>query len=746
MYQYPAVYRCAIQSPLNRLFDYLPPQGHAGPVHPGQRLWVPFGQRKMVAVVVELAQQSEFPPDKLRQAVSIIDQQPIISNSQLQLLSWAADYYHHPLGDTLFSFLPGLLRKGRAAQHLEVSPRQVGAWQLSTHGKALAKAPQNSALKRAPKQASLLAHLHQHSVVTADELKALGISRNIIRAVLEKGLIEPIATGPLPTLPTPTKRPELNSEQQNCINEVSAHFGRYACFLLHGVTGSGKTEVYLRLIDECRQRGQQALLLVPEIGLTPQIVQRFERYFQSPVLLIHSALTEIERHNTWYAAFSGSADILIGTRSAMLAPLERLGLIIVDEEHDSSFKQQEGLRYSARDLAVKRAQLAQIPIVLGSASPSLETLQNAEAGRYTLLELTRRASGLPLPKLTVSDCRELSAERGIALAILKAAERHLEQQQQVMFFLNRRGYAPTLICPQCGWIARCPACDVRLTAHRDFGQRLLCHHCDRRADWPGSCPTCHSQELHTLGAGTQRVEQVLTDYYPAVPIIRVDRDSTQRKGSLLDKLEQARSGQPCILLGTQMLAKGHHFPALSMVAILDADAALYSADFRGPERMAQTITQVAGRAGRAGRQGEVFIQSQLPEHPLVQHIITRPYIDFARHLLEERQQLALPPFARSAALFGEYKSLNELLQTMSELDQQSVRTLGTLAPNTLTRVGPVPAPMPRRANRFRAQLILYASHAKALHSYLAALRQSLDQARLPRDMRLAIDVDPIDTN
>lgn len=749
MHQYPCVYRCAIQSPLNRLFDYLPPlapDSVLSQATPGMRLWVPFGRRRIVAILLEITQNSEIAPDKLRPAEEFIDQQPLLDDSYFQFFRWVADYYHHPVGDTVFGFLPSLLRKGRSADKTIAGTERT--WQLSPHGQGLISDGNDTVLKRAPKQGQLLKALLEQGALTQLELADLGFSTAITKALSDKGLIEPASSikgGKPSAKKSAAVHLQANAEQTLAIDSVAARMGSYHCFLLHGITGSGKTEVYLQLIERCLQAGKQALVLVPEIGLTPQMLDRFQRRFGGDILALNSGMTDVQRLNAWLTARNGEARIVIGTRSALLAPLPTLGLIIVDEEHDSSYKQQDGLRYSARDLAIKRAQLNDIPVLLGSATPSLESLANANQGKYSLLELTERAGGALPPQINLSDCNEPFAADGLAFTVIDAARRHLQAGAQVLIFINRRGFAPSLLCGQCGWIAKCAACDVRMTAHL-MGNQLICHHCERREIWPRQCPSCQHQPLQTLGSGTQKLEQTLEQHFPNVPVIRVDRDSTQRKGSLHSKLAMAQSGEPCILLGTQMLAKGHHFPKLAMVAILDADTALYSSDYRGPERMAQTITQVAGRAGRGERPGEVFVQSQLPDHPLLIQITNDSYGDFANRLLEERSALALPPFSKSAALFGEHRALDELLDCMRAVRQHVEQSLGGQGLGDIMTVGPVPAPMPRKSNRFRAQMILYSQQPATLHRYLSSLRSALDQNTAPRGMRLAIDVDPIDTN
>ena len=768
MTQAPTIYRCAIQSPVNRLFDYLAPSTEpdlsvncseittsSAIILPGQRVEVPFGPRKVTAIIISVHDKSEFPLHKLKNIHRLIDAEPIIDSTLMQLMQWASEYYHHPLGDVIFGFLPTLLRKGRDASIIE----KTKGWQLSHLGQGLGP----DSLKRAKKQAQVITLLRDKNTLSRSDLDDHDISTATIRTLINKGLIE---TASQETMRAQNKDKSVeqnkqgakkqrreqaltaNTEQQHAIDLIQAKHNKYGCYLLHGVTGSGKTEVYMQLIAQQQTLGKQSLVLVPEIGLTPQMRQRFVNRFGDSVVAMHSSLSELERLNAWLQARAGQASVIIGTRSALMTALPSLGLIIVDEEHDSSYKQQEGLRYSARDLAVKRAHANDIPIVLGSATPSFESLHNMQCGRYQYLSLKERAGGAKPPAFTIIDARENKAADGLSLEVIQAMQRHLDAKHQVLVFINRRGYAPTLLCQSCGWIAQCEACESRLTAHTN-GHMLICHHCDQRMRWPNHCPSCKQNTLQPLGAGTQRSESSLEQHFPDTKIIRVDRDSTQRKGQLAEKLAQAATGDPCILIGTQMLAKGHHFPELTLVVILDADAALYSADFRGPERMAQTLTQVAGRAGRGDVPGEVLIQSELPDHPMLQSIISKPYIQFAEELLEQRAIQLLPPYCKSAALFGEFQSFETLMQVMQSLTNMTFdpQSTGRLSPpKGISLVGPVPAAMIRRANRFRAQLLIYSETSTAMNRALQQLRHAMDKQKRPSGVRLTLDVDPIDTN
>ncbi|MGB6605521.1 MAG: primosomal protein N', partial [Steroidobacteraceae bacterium] len=529
-------------------------------------------------------------------------------------------------------------------------------------------------LRRAPRQRRLIEFLIEQggaSPATLDEL--LRPWRDAARALAARGLITSVevpaerheSRSAAVVAQTAEAAPVLLPEQSLAVERVSEAFGSFSAFLLHGITGSGKTEVYLKLVERVIAAGRRALVLVPEIGLTPQLVGRFSARFARPMAVLHSALTERERLAAWRDAFSGAAHIVLGTRSAVFAPLPEPGIIIVDEEHDGSFKQHEGaLRYSARDLAVVRAQHAGVPVVLGSATPSLETLHNAAAGRYVRLQLLRRAAReAQPPSLQLLDLRTAAVHAGISTPAVQAIERHLAADGQVMVFLNRRGYAPTLLCTGCGWIAPCHDCDARLTVHLAAG-RLRCHHCGADATLPARCPQC-GFSVKPVGQGTQRIHETLGALFPGVGLARLDRDVVRRRGDMESVLGRVSSGEARILVGTQMVTKGHDFPDVTLVVVLNADQGLFSTDFRAPERLAQTIVQVAGRAGRSARAGEVLIQTEFPEHPLLASLLAEGYDGFARAALDERRQAAWPPFSRLAALRASAKTRDGALGFLS---------------------------------------------------------------------------------
>ncbi|HHJ4328312.1 TPA: primosomal protein N', partial [Klebsiella pneumoniae] len=729
----------ALPSPLRRLFDYLPPAGVLpSQLQPGMRLRVPFGRRELVGILVECSTHSEMPLDKLKPARALLDSQPPLPASLFRLCLWTAQYYQHSLGDTLSWALPSLLRQGEPA-----AVREERYW-LASPGAH----PDDPRLARAPRQREALRTLAQHPHGVPHSLtRQLQLDKNSLDALKAKGLAQLearrqqaaerhgnwLAQAELP----------LNDEQQAAFQAVQAGARNFGVFLLHGVTGSGKTEVYLQLIRHCLEAGRQALILIPEINLGPQTVERFARRFNARIALLHSGLSDRERLDAWLAARDGQADIVIGTRSALFTPLKNPGLIIVDEEHDSSYKQQEGLRYHARDLALVRAREEQLPVLLGSATPSLESLHNAHAGRYALLRLTRRAGGAQPPRMLRLDVKSLPLDGGLSGPLRLAINQTLAAGQQVLVFLNRRGFAPTLLCHDCGWIAHCPDCDARMTLHQRQ-QHLRCHHCGHSSPLPRNCPECRQVDLRPLGAGTERAEERLATLYPDYPVLRIDRDSTGRKGAIERLFATVNSGQPCILVGTQMLAKGHHFPRVTLVAILDADGGLFSADFRASERMAQLIVQVAGRAGRAQTPGKVIIQTHLSEHPLLVQLTEQGYPAFAEQALSERRSASLPPFSHLALLRADSPQPGQAEAFLDQACSLAEHLLAQLQLTGVELLGPVPAPMERRAGRHRAQLLIQSSQRAPLHRLLSHWMLQLEALPGSRNQRWSLDVDPID--
>ncbi len=732
------ILKLALPTPLRRVFDYLPPQGAASQDlnhwQAGMRLEVPFGSQTLVGILLGTASSSQLAPKQLKPILSVIDATPCLNPEVLALVRWAADYYHHPIGDALATALPTLLRQGEPSS----LPLQK-AWTLTTEGLGLP----DGALKASPKQAELLSILLKQRQLTDGQVKDLNIKRDTLKRLQEKGLIESIEIQPTPPPNPPTllkQSPlQLNNEQQHALDQLRyQHFGTY---LLEGATGSGKTEVYLQAITQVLEQGKKALVLVPEIGLTPQLVERFEQRFAVNIVAVHSGLNDKERLNAWLAAFHNQADIIIGTRSAIFSPISNLGIIIIDEEHDLSFKQQDGFRYSARDLAVVRAQRLGIPLVLGTATPALETLYNATHNRYLHLRLTERAGSAKPPLVDLIDIRGKKLLAGLSQELLDTIQQQLEQGNQALVFINRRGFAPAMLCHDCAWIAGCSRCSARLTVHQ-HPPHLHCHHCDQQRPVPKQCPDCQSPNLEPLGQGTQRTEEELQRLFPDTDIIRVDRDSTRRKDSFQGILDQVHSGKPCILVGTQMLAKGHHFPKVTLVAIVDIDSSLFSGDFRGPERMGQLLIQVSGRAGRAEQLGRVMIQSHHCEHPNIQSLVKEGYHRFARRLLRERQLSALPPYRYLLLVRAESKraeNATEFLNTARRLCQQQFPPS-----NTLSYLGPLPALMEKKKDRFCFHLQIACENRPKIHKVTEYLCQQMENNALARRTRWSVDIDPQD--
>lgn len=723
----------ALPTPLRRRFDYLAPTGEPDRWQPGMRLKVPFGRQQLVGILVEVNTHTSMEPKQLREILEVLDSEPAMPEELIRLCLWAADYYQCPPGEALHTALPVLLRQGEPAQ---ISTEPV--WQLTPEGKGL---PQG-ALARAPRQASLLAALQAQPTLSRADLALLDIPRAAVKALEDKGLVEAKAADQTPQ-PSPKILAEqaltLNPEQQQALAQI--HTDGFQISLLDGATGSGKTEIYLQAIAKTLAQGRQALVLVPEIGLTPQTLARFQRRFAQPVVAMHSGLNDRERLDAWLMARNGSARIIIGTRSAIFTPLAQPGIIIVDEEHDSSFKQQEGFRYSARDLAAVRARRLNIPLILGSATPSLETLHNAQLGRYQHLHLRERAGGAQPPKVELQDIRRQSLKAGFTQQSLSAIDGEIKAGNQVLVFLNRRGYAPTLECHDCGWLAECPHCSARMTLHQ-VPRHLHCHHCDHQRPVPPRCPACQSGAIQPLGQGTERSEAELEQLFPDTQVLRVDRDSTRRKHALRDLIEQVNTGEPCVLIGTQMLAKGHHFADVTLVVILDADAGLFSTDFRGPERMGQLLLQVAGRAGRAEKPGRVILQSHHVDHPLVQTLMYRGYAPFAELILRERQLTYLPPFRHLALVRAESQRPENALEFLRRARYLAEQLQP--ASEQLSYLGPLPAMLEKRGGRFRFQLQLNSAKRGPLQALLSRLSQQLETEPLGKRARWSIDVDPQD--
>ncbi len=719
--------------PLRREFDYLAPSGtDLDRLIPGIRLRVPFGKQQRIAILLALTEESTLPTERLKMAIEVIDHTPLLPDTIHQLLLESARYYHHPSGEVYETALPVLLRQGKPAV-----AQQEKRYQLTPT--ALDFDPQQ--LKRAPRQQQLLRELTR-GALNSRQLKAITPHwRDPIKRMIEHGLVEITHTAPH-SPPTELQRGHpLNREQQRAVSRIQQELNQQQprALLVDGITGSGKTEVYLQAMEQTLTAGKQVLILVPEISLTPQTVSRFRNRFSQQIVLLHSGRSSTERLNGWIAARNGEASIIIGTRSALFTPMRRPGMIIIDEEHDSSFKQHEGFRYSARDLAILRGRRERIPVILGSATPSFESLHNARCGKYISLHLRQRAGGAEPPQIAMIDMRNRRPEGMLSSPLIDKINHHLQQQGQVLLFLNRRGYAPTLLCGHCGWSARCPRCDIHYTYHA-HRRRLLCHHCGSERLEPQRCPECGRSEIKHLGSGTERIEEQLQQQFPHYSVVRIDRDTTRRKGTMEQLLEEVESGKHQLLLGTQMLAKGHHFPNVTLVAILDADGGLFGSDFRATEQMGQLITQVAGRAGRAHRRGEMVLQTHNPDHPLLQTLLQQGYTAFSHWGLEERKLAHLPPFSHFALMRAESPQPQDA--------HAFLREVATVAQRYHTPevdiLGPVPSPMEKRAGRYRAQLLLQSSTRSPLHQFLQQLLPAVESLKSSRRLRWSLDVDPQD--
>lgn len=722
--------RVALPVPIPHYFDYLPPETGAPPTEViGCRIRVPFGKRELVGIVVAEGRDSTQRP--LRPALAWIDQTPLLTGELASSVHWLARYTHTPLGEILAIALPGKLRHGAA-----LTETANPVWQLTAQGRA------NKHRLRHHSRPAQLAHLLESKGVCQEEDLEIACPawRSATRTLLRKGYVqrtyEPPQHGPLEMQSGPT----LNPEQQGAVDAVIHSVG-FRAFLLNGVTGSGKTEVYLHLIAQCLARNQQALLLVPEIGLTPQALNRLQRRFNTPVHVLHSQLSDNERARVWAAAWRGHARLIVGTRSAVFTPLPHAGIIIVDEEHDASYKQQDGPRYHARDFALVRARALDVPILLGSATPSLESLLNVQTTRYESLRLTRRAGGAQPPQVRLIDMRKRAIKDGLCTEVITGIGNALARGEQVLVFKNRRGYAPALLCHDCGWTATCRRCSTdnhqtSLTLSTRT-QRLQCHHCGASAAVHSACPSCNSLSLQPQGVGTERLEQSLIATFPDFPVIRIDRDSVTARSNVSQQLELL--GQSAgIIVGTQLLAKGHDLPLLTLVIVVGIDEGLFSADFRATEKLAQLLIQVGGRAGRSQRPGDVWLQTHHPSHPLLNTLIQGGYDIYAAAELVQREAAEFPPWTHLALIRAEAKTSIVVSDFLTAVQSMLPSNSHVLC------YGPMPAPMPRRAGFHRSQLMFIASNRSDLHHLLNIVVPAVYGLRSARRVRWSVDIDPID--
>ncbi|MCH2189601.1 MAG: primosomal protein N' [Gammaproteobacteria bacterium] len=727
----------AVPVPLRQTFDFIAPR-EANHLSARVRVKVPFGNRLLVGMVVAVKSKSEYPIERLKHAIEILDKTPVIEEALWDSLLWLSKYYLAPIGEVLDGSLPSMLRQGK-----NIEPMHERNWRLSEKGRSSAI----SDLDRAPLQLAIIKRFMKSPVLKSSDFKKESRSwYSAVSSLVQKGWIEEFEVEPyLATREgTDKKRHKLTLEQTRAVESIGKQINEkeFSCSLIHGVTGSGKTEVYFAAMRSVLDAGKRVLLLVPEIGLTPQLLKRIESTFCESTVVLHSGLNDTERHLAWWHAKQGNAQIVIGTRSAVFTQIPKLGLMIVDEEHDASFKQQDGVRYHARDFAVYRAKQANIPILLGSATPSLESYVNAKSGRYFYVQLTKRVADVPLPKVELIDLNHQSAQDGLSPAMIEAIDHSLNHGKQVMLFLNRRGYAPVHYCSSCKSPAKCHRCDSNLTVHQR-AHRLRCHHCGYEGRLIYDCHQCGAKEsMLEVGDGTQRVESALATRFPGASVLRIDRDNTSGKGQLAKMLEQAQCGRVDIILGTQLITKGHDFPNVGMVGILEADQGLYSTDYRASESLFQQVVQVAGRSGRREEMGRVYIQTRFPDHPFFDFVSSHDFDGFANTLISERKQAGFPPFGYFALLRAESTHQAKGLQFLR-------RAKADCGSHELVKImDAVPALMERRAGRYRSQLLFMSPQRSALNQilgqWLRHIVQNKDAKRLAGSVRWSLDIDPID--
>jgi primosomal protein N' (replication factor Y) len=722
----------ALDVPLSGLFDY----SHDTPLARGVRVQVMFGHRAMIGMVWETRSQPDVAPERVKPITAVLDDLPPPPDDWLRLAEFAARYYHRPLGEVLLPVLPPPLRKPSAYS----GTRAAGGPVL---------------------RADRADQRHQRTRTTRPPRTP---------ATSAAQIADNPTSGPhQPTPPAEVAAPTLTGSQEQALKGLQALLRNgQGVALLHGITGSGKTELYLRLAQQVLNQGRQVLMLVPEINLTPQLERVVRDRLQhgapltdtrsrhrladeaaatarapapDPLAVIHSRLSEGERLRAWLRVARGQADILLGTRLALFTPMPRLGLIVVDEEHDASYKQQEGLRYSARDLAIWRGHDLGIPVVLGSATPSLESWRHAQRGDYRYLSLPERAQAQPLPAIQLVDTRGAKLEQGFSSQLLQALESRLAMGEQSLVFLNRRGYAPVLRCPSCGWVSQCRRCTAHTVLHRHEGGRrtLQCHHCGDAQPVPRACPACGDPDIQPMGRGTQRVEEFLAECFPDARVLRIDADATRRKGSAQILFNQVHTGQADILVGTQMVSKGHDFARLGLVGVLNADAMLFAQDFRAPERLFAQLMQVAGRAGRRTGGAQVLVQTDYPDQTVYQALLTHDYAHFARQTLAERQELGLPPFSAQALLTAQAAQVRTALDFLQAV---RARALDLPDSNAVRLYDAVPLRIVRVARIERAQLLMEADSRPALHGLLRALLPQIDALAEGRALRWGVEIDP----
>ncbi len=732
-----ALARVVLPMSKRRSFDYTVGSDQAAET--GSRVVIPFGHATRVGIVVDHPAKSPIQASKLRPIESVLDDGPVVDQELMAALKWVARYYHQPLAEVIWTALPDAVCTGRS-----IKPKLPLGCRLTAEGRLLSPTD----FVRAKVQRKIFELLAaQTGPVPIDAFEPAGASwRSALKAMREKGwvAVEDLIENLPPAAGAAGLIESLTEEQRQAADEIIGALGGYKSFLLYGVTGSGKTEVYLHAACKVIERGAQVLLLVPEINLTPQVLDRVGKALKARAYAYHSGMPKTLRHRTWWMARTGHAQIVVGTRSASLLSFKNLGLVVLDEEHDGSFKQQEGVRYHARKVAVRRAMALRIPIVLGSATPSLEAIHAAREGRVSALELTKRATKVAMPAVRIIDLNNVQVVDGLSVPLIKAIERRLEQQEQALVFINRRGFAPVVFCWECKWFATCDHCDVKLIYHHTEG-RLRCHQCGASGGQiPAVCPSCDSPSVELLGEGTQKIEGALKRRFAGARVLRIDSDSTKGYAKIQAALDRAQRGEADILVGTQMLAKGHNFPNVTLVGVLNADRGFYSIDFRAMEYLVQQVLQVAGRAGRIKRSGQVLIQSLYPESEVFGSVRAHDYMDFARHELVRRAEAQQPPYLHHALFRASSKKEGDPTQFLVAARGYLLGLLDSGRFDGVRVLDAVPSPIGRISDRYRVQLLTVGADAVTFSRFLEESVDHLEAMRKKSGLRWSIDVDPTD--